>query len=111
MKRRDEILSAAAGVFAQHGFRGSTTRRIAEAAGVNEVTLFRQFGSKESLLLEAIALASGDHGSAIRLPESPGALRQELIAWAIAHHISIRAMSGIIRTCLAEWEQRPDLAP
>ena len=31
MNHRDAILAAAAGVFAQHGFRGSTTRRIAEA--------------------------------------------------------------------------------
>jgi len=32
----EELLKAAATVFSQHGFRGSTTRRIADAAGVNE---------------------------------------------------------------------------
>ena len=70
MDTRTELLKAAAAVFAQHGSRGSTTRRIAEAAGVNEVTLFRYFGSKEALLQEAIA-HSADGAPSITLPETP----------------------------------------
>lgn len=110
MATRESLLEVTAKLYAEHGWLGTTTRRIAEAAGVNEVTLFRQFGSKESLLLEAITLASGDHGS-VRLPEGPEELRAELTVWALAHHESIREKSGIIRACLAEWEQRPELAP
>lgn len=110
MATRESLLDVTAKLYAEHGWLGTTTRRIAEAAGVNEVTLFRQFGSKESLLLEAITLASGDEG-AVRLPERPRALRAEITDWAIAHHQSIKEKSGIIRACLAEWEQRPELAP
>ena len=47
---RSRILAAAAHVYAQYGFRGATTRLIANEAGVNEVTLFRTFGSKAELL-------------------------------------------------------------
>ena len=36
-------------LFARLGFRGATTRRIAEAAGVNEAIIFRHFPSKEDL--------------------------------------------------------------
>ncbi len=111
MATRESLLDVTAKLYAEHGWLGTTTRRIAEAAGVNEVTLFRQFGSKESLLLEAITLASGEHGVAARLPDLPAHLATELTAWAIAHHQSVAAKSGIIRTCLAEWEQRPELAP
>jgi len=111
MATRESLLDVTAKLYAEHGWLGTTTRRIAEAAGVNEVTLFRQFGSKESLLLEAIILASGDHGVVTRLPDSPQALSPELKTWGIAHHGSIREKSGIIRACLAEWEQRPELAP
>jgi len=46
----DRMLDAALQVFIEHGFKGSTTRVIAQVAGVNEVTLFRHFGSKEVLL-------------------------------------------------------------
>jgi AcrR family transcriptional regulator len=51
---RQRILEAAARIYATSGFRGATTRRIAEEAGVNEVTLFRLFGSKAVLLSEAM---------------------------------------------------------
>ena len=44
------LLEAAARVFAQSGLEGATTREIAREAGVNEVTLFRHFQSKEKLL-------------------------------------------------------------
>ena len=51
---RDRLLSAAAEIMAQKGYARATTRAIAEAAGVNEVTLFRHFGSKRNLLSEMI---------------------------------------------------------
>jgi AcrR family transcriptional regulator len=48
------ILNAAIREFYRHGYAGATTRKIAERAGVNEVTLFRRFRSKESILRTAI---------------------------------------------------------
>lgn len=50
----DRILNAAMQVFSRKGFRGATTRAIAQEAGVNEVTLFRHFGSKKQLFMELI---------------------------------------------------------
>jgi AcrR family transcriptional regulator len=110
MATRESLLDVTARLYSEHGWRGTTTRRIAEAAGVNEVTLFRQFGSKESLLLQAIRQASVGQPTAT-LPDVPGSLANELTSWAVAHHQSIAAKSGIIRSCLAEWEERPTLAP
>jgi len=46
---RERISAAAFALFAERGFDGTTTRAIAERAGVNEVTIFRSFGSKEAL--------------------------------------------------------------
>ncbi|MCA9923105.1 MAG: TetR/AcrR family transcriptional regulator [Anaerolineales bacterium] len=43
------ILNAAAQIFAELGYARSTTRKIAAAADVNEVTLFRYFGNKQNL--------------------------------------------------------------
>src|SRR5277367_2846451 len=48
------MFDAALKVLAERGYAGATTRRIAEAAGVNEVTLFRRFGDKRQLILAAI---------------------------------------------------------
>jgi AcrR family transcriptional regulator len=47
---RNRILAAARAVYERNGTRGTTTREVAERAGVNEATLFRHFGSKAALL-------------------------------------------------------------
>jgi AcrR family transcriptional regulator len=46
----EEILKAAAELFGERGYKGTTTRAIAERAGVNEVTIFRRFTNKQGIL-------------------------------------------------------------
>ncbi len=43
-------------LFARQDYRSTTTREIAEAAGVSEYLLFRNFGSKAGLFREALVL-------------------------------------------------------
>jgi AcrR family transcriptional regulator len=50
----DTILDAVVATVLAHGYAGATTRQIATTAGVNEVTLFRRFANKESLVQAAI---------------------------------------------------------
>src|SRR5690349_927654 len=52
LSARERLLDAAYRVCAEKGLHGATTREIAEAARVNEVTLFRHFGSKVNLIAE-----------------------------------------------------------
>lgn len=47
---RERILKTAGRLFAEQGYARTTTRAIAAEAGVNEVTLFRHFSSKQNLL-------------------------------------------------------------
>ncbi|MFN2269963.1 MAG: TetR/AcrR family transcriptional regulator [Anaerolineae bacterium] len=51
---KQRIIQGAAQVFAQKGYDGATTRAIAEAASVNEVTLFRHFGNKKNIFMAVI---------------------------------------------------------
>lgn len=110
MTTRTSLLDVTARLYAEHGWRGTTTRRIAEAAGVNEITLFRQFGSKEALLLESIQSASHEE-IAVLLPEVPCQLHAELTVWALSQHAGLSGKRQMIRNCLAEWEEHPELAP
>ncbi len=55
VKNRERLLASAIEVFAQRGYRGTTTRELAAAAGVTERTLFRQFPTKAALFQEAVA--------------------------------------------------------
>jgi AcrR family transcriptional regulator len=50
------LLGAARELFARQDYRRTTTREIAEAAGVSEYLLFRHFGSKAGLFREALVL-------------------------------------------------------
>jgi AcrR family transcriptional regulator len=50
------LLAAARDLFARQDYRSTTTREIAEAAGVTEHLLFRNFGSKAGLFREALVL-------------------------------------------------------
>ncbi len=45
----EKIIESATKSFVHNGYTRSTTRQIAEDAGVTEITLFRHFGSKEKL--------------------------------------------------------------
>jgi TetR/AcrR family transcriptional regulator len=48
-ERRLQILRVAVSLFASEGFRGTTTKKIAEAAGVSEAMVFRHYATKEEL--------------------------------------------------------------
>lgn len=105
---RDAILAAALETYSKYGFRGATTRRIAETAGVNEVTIFRHFGSKEALLGEAVrALRQSDPRA--NLPINPRDPVAELTAWSESQLMHLRDKRSMIRTCMGEIEERPEL--
>jgi AcrR family transcriptional regulator len=61
-ERRLQILAVAVSLFSQKGFRGTTTKEIATAAGVSEAMVFRHFATKQELysaILDHKACASG----------------------------------------------------
>jgi AcrR family transcriptional regulator len=105
MNVRDQLLIAAARVYADGGYHGATTRRIASAAGVNEITLFRHFGSKDVLLREALARCQGENS--VPLPQQPSNPLGELTEWCGSHFRDMHARAPLIRTALAELAERP----
>lgn len=61
-ERKLQILAVAVSLFSQKGFRGTTTKEIAQAAGVSEAMVFRHFANKEELyaaILDHKACATG----------------------------------------------------
>jgi len=60
--RRLQILRVAVSLFSQRGFGGTTTREIAQAAGVSEAMVFRHFATKQELYAAILdhKMASGD---------------------------------------------------
>lgn len=108
MSVREQLLDAAARLYAEAGYRGATTRRIATEAGVNEITLFRQFGSKDALIREAVSRA---RTSVVQdmLPQTPREPFREVRDWANAQITELRERRALIRTCMGEIEEHPGL--
>jgi AcrR family transcriptional regulator len=79
--RRNQILDAAAEVFAAKGFHGATTKEIASTAGVAEGTIYNYFESKFDLLIGIMSrLAELE-----QLPgELAGALRGDVRGFFVA---------------------------
>jgi AcrR family transcriptional regulator len=106
MVSRNRILDAAARVYAELGFRGATTRRIADVAGVNEVTIFRIFGSKAKLMAEAVSPRPEPDAFA-RLPNAPVDPEAELSAWVVGQLEFLRGRRNLIRRTMSDLEKGP----
>src|SRR5690349_16160098 len=62
--RRQQIIAIAGELFSQKGFRGTTTKEIAERAGVSEAIIFRHFATKDDLyaaILTSKIEQAGEH--------------------------------------------------
>ena len=109
MSIREKILDAAVKVYGEYGFRGATTRRIADAAGVNEVSIFRTFGCKAALIDQAVRAHAGP-GAPPSLPAIPVDPLSELTQWANAHYTHLGRMRAIIRQGMSDLEEHPEMA-
>lgn len=100
---RQLLLTAAARVFARDGLEGATTRAISREAGVNEVTLFRHFGTKEHLIEAVVGSAFGGGASASAGPAARArGLRGDLELFARRYEELLVANLPLIRTMIGE---------
>lgn len=54
-ERQASLISTAASLFAANGFKGTTTKEIAKAAGISEALLFKYFPTKRALYAAILA--------------------------------------------------------
>jgi AcrR family transcriptional regulator len=107
----DRVVTAAGELFAERGYAATTTRAIAERAGVNEVTLFRRFGNKAGILQAwGERLASESAGFAVADAPDSEDLRATLTYLArLEVHGALRNGGAAIRLAF-EAASVPELA-
>jgi AcrR family transcriptional regulator len=94
------ILDATLQVLGEKGIKGATTPAIAQAAGVHEVTLFRNFGNKTNLIQAALAdRAAIVEREAVRYT---GDIEADLIHLAENYHAALEAFGPSVRVVLTE---------
>jgi AcrR family transcriptional regulator len=98
-ERRSQILGIAMCLFSQRGFRGTTTKEIAVAAGVSEAMVFRHFATKEELYSAIL-----DHKACLHDSMDP----HQVVAEAIARKDDRAVFEGLALDALSRHDCDPE---
>lgn len=102
------ILKAALDVWREEGYRNATTRKVADRAGVGEVTLFRRFGDKAALFEAALATEAATFQVAGVVYTAD--LKADLVAMVKAYQSLLDRNGSIVLDFLIEAPHNPVLA-
>jgi AcrR family transcriptional regulator len=106
---RIRILQAAQRLFAAKGFEGTTTRDLAQTAGVAEGTLFRHFANKKAILVEVATSGWVDILTDL-LTELSEMGSYKAIAQVMRRRMwNLQKNADIMRVCFMEVQFHPDL--
>ncbi|NEQ33278.1 MAG: TetR/AcrR family transcriptional regulator [Leptolyngbya sp. SIO4C5] len=104
-----KILRAAQRLFAQKGYGGTTTRDLAQAAGVAEGTLFRHFDNKKAILIE-VATQGWIEILTDLLTELSEMASYKAVAQVMRRRmLSLPKNSDMMRVCFMEAQFHPEL--
>jgi len=108
---RQRLLEAAFRVCSERGLHAATTREIAEAADVNEVTLFRHFGNKEKLIAALFGHVLATLNESLGETEPDGHnLERDLRRYARRYNEMLTTNEALIRTIIGETRRHPEQA-
>jgi AcrR family transcriptional regulator len=95
--RREQILRTAVELFSQRGFKGTTTKEIARAAGVSEAIIFRHFATKHELYGAILDSKSCKDGLA-KYPWEGNEVLQEALRkkddFGVFYNLALQAMTN-----------------
>ncbi len=104
-----KILKAALHLFAQRGYSGTTTRDLAQSAGVAEGTLFRHFENKKAILV-AVATQGWVEILTDLLTELSEMASYKAIGQVMQRRmLNLRKNSDLMRVCFMEAQFHPEL--
>ncbi len=101
IRRRREIIEAAAKVFGQYGYAGGSLRQIAQDVGVTPAALARHFESKEGLLI-AVLEHWDEENDKFSPPSLHGLDRFKNMIRSIRSHMQDRGLIEMFLTIAAE---------
>lgn len=108
-KTRDKIIHATFELISDRGYLGTTTREIAERAGVAEITIFRHFSSKEKLFEEVLNRYSFLPRLREMIPDLKRIpLKDGLITLGITFLKTLQEKRGMVKIMLSEVNIYPD---
>jgi AcrR family transcriptional regulator len=109
VETQTRILQAARRLFARQGYDGTTTRELAQAAGVAEGTIFRHFENKKAILIE-VATQGWVEILTDLLTELSEMGSYKAIAQVMRRRmLNLHQNADLMRVCFMEAQFHPDL--
>lgn len=106
---RQRILTAALSLFARQGYDGTTTKDLAQKAGVAEGTLFRHFSNKKAILME-VAIAGWVEILTDLLTELSEMGSYKAVAQVMKRRmLHMRENRDLLQVCFIEAQYHPEL--
>ncbi|RHW51826.1 TetR/AcrR family transcriptional regulator [Bombilactobacillus bombi] len=105
-----KILAAFSQLVVQYGYQGTTTKKIAQAAQVNESTLFRHFKDKRGILQALVQNYMTDIQTVGQNYQLIGDLEQDLMNFAIIYQNFVDQHLALFLTAIRESGNIPELA-
>ena len=106
---RTKILKAAQKLFARQGYDGTTTKDLAQGAGVAEGTIFRHFANKKAILIEVATQGWVDLLTDLLTELSEMANYQAVAQLMYRRMLNLRENADIMRVCFMEAQFHPEL--
>lgn len=102
------VFSAVLQVIMARGYERATTKQMAAAAGISEVTLFRKYGSKANLVTRAIQFISEEMNFESVVHYS-GDVHQDLLGIVTRYETLTKSYGQFMAVLLPEIQRRPEL--
>ncbi|MEO0432714.1 MAG: TetR/AcrR family transcriptional regulator [Cyanobacteria bacterium J06656_5] len=106
---QEKILEAAQRLFARRGYGGTTTRDLAQAAGVAEGTLFRHFENKKAILIEVATRGWVELLTDLLTELSEMANYKAIGKVMRKRMLNLSANTDMLRVCFMEAQFHPEL--
>jgi AcrR family transcriptional regulator len=106
---KTRILQAARKLFSQRGYDGTTTRDLAQAAGVAEGTIFRHFENKKTILIEVASEGWVELLTDLLTELSEMASYKAIAQVMRRRMLHLRENGELLRVCFLEAQFHPDL--
>ncbi len=101
---RQRLIESALELFTSQGVTETTTKAVAEAAQVNEVTLFRQFGNKQGLILAVLeeSPAFKQPGESLQISTQVNSLEDAVTEYATAYLQAVAQAPELLLSLIGE---------
>lgn len=106
---RTRILKSALKLFARHGYDRTTTRDLAEQAGIAEGTLFRHFSNKKAILIEVATQGWIDILTDLLTELSEMGSYKAVAQVMRRRMLNLHKNADMLKVCFMEAQFHPDL--